>query len=224
MPGIVDGVPDHRLGDAVLVGSVAEGKAAFNAGVTVIGIAALVRNHAHQLVTFHLRLERAAHAAIGTGGDHAVLGLAGVDHALFHQCGGGAGLHAGTARDTLGIHERIVLAGSHLGVEAAAFNGQRKGALHFLTSAHAAGTDNALAGVEAEVGVGIVHLGVQMVLTLEAIAHLPQAHGAGHVLQLAIAVGRAGQAVQRVVRDVQLHDVAPQLRQFAGLGGNSHAL
>jgi hypothetical protein len=43
------------------------------------------------------------------------------------------------------------------------------------------------------------------------IAHVAQADGTGHVLQLAIAIGGTGQAVQRVVRDVKLHHPAPQL-------------
>ena len=44
-----------------------------------------------------------------------------------------------------------------------------------------------------------------MVLALIAVAHLAQADGAGHVLQLAVAVGGAGEAVQRMVGDVELH-------------------
>jgi len=38
-----------------------------------------------------------------------------------------------------------------------------------------------------------------VVLALIAIADIAQADGAGHVLQFAIAVGGAGQAVQRMV-------------------------
>jgi hypothetical protein len=55
------------------------------------------------------------------------------------------------------------------------------------------------------------------------VPHIAQAHGPGHVLQLAIAVGRTGQAIQRVVGDVKLHHPAPQLLQLAGLGVDLHA-
>ena len=67
---------DHRLGDAVLVGGVAPGEAALDAGMAVVGLAVLVGHHAHDRVALHLRLEGAADAAIGAGRDDAVLGLA----------------------------------------------------------------------------------------------------------------------------------------------------
>ena len=38
-----------------------------------------------------------------------------------------------------------------------------------------------------------------------AVAHVAQADRAGHVLQLAVAVGGAGEAVERVVGDIKLH-------------------
>ena len=50
------------------------------------------------------------------------------------------------------------------------------------------------------------------------IAHVAQADRARHILQLAIAIGRAGQAIQRVVRDVKLHHAAAQLLQLGVLG------
>ena len=50
------------------------------------------------------------------------------------------------------------------------------------------------------------------------IAHIAQTNRARHVLQFAIAIGRAGQAVKRVVGDVKLHHPATQLFQLAGLG------
>ena len=68
-------------------------------------------------------------------------------------------------------------------------------------------------GIEGEIGVGLVLLGVEVVLAVIAVAHLAQADGAGHVLQLAVAVGGAGQAVERMVGDVELHHAAAQLLQ-----------
>ena len=55
---------------------IAEGEAAFHAGMTLIRAAVLIRHHAHNLVALHLRLKRAANATVGAGGYHAVLGLA----------------------------------------------------------------------------------------------------------------------------------------------------
>ena len=63
-----------------------------------------------------------------------------------------------------------------------------------------------------------------MVFTVEPVAHLSQAHCAGHVLQFAVTVCGTGQAVQRVVGDVQLHDVAPQSAERLGLRTHLHAV
>ena len=96
-PGIGDGIADHRLGDAVGVGGIAKGEAALDAAMPVIGLAILVGHHAHDLVAFKLRLERAADPAIGAGGQHRAVGHAKIDNAFFLQRRGGAGLHTGTA-------------------------------------------------------------------------------------------------------------------------------
>ena len=104
--------------------------------------------------------------------------------------------------------------------EAAAVDGQREGALHLLAGAHAARADDAFGGIEGEIGVGRVLLGDQMVLALIAVAHLAQADGARHVLQLAIAVGGAGQAIERMVGDVELHHAAAQLAPAAASGSS----
>ena len=53
--------------------------------------------------------------------------------------------------------------------------------------------------------------------------HLAQAHRAGHVLQFAIAIGGAGQAVQRVVADVKLHHALADTGDIVGLGMDDHA-
>ncbi|MCY1411168.1 hypothetical protein D9M71_265500 [compost metagenome] len=224
LPGIADVLADHRLGDAVRVGGVAAGEAALDAGVAVVGLAVLVRNHAHQLVALHLGAERTAHAAIGARSDDTALRLAQFHHALFHQGGGRAGLHAGAAGHAFGVEEVLAAGGGHAGFEATAADGQGEGALGFLAGAHAAVADDALARVVVEIGVGYVLLLVQVVGAVIAVAHLAQAHLAGDGLQLAVAVGRTGQAVQRVVGDVQLHDVAPQGGELGRLGVDHHAL
>src|SRR5450830_613062 len=111
LPGIVDVLADHRLGDAIRVAGVAPGKAPLDAGVAVVGVAVLVGNHTHQLVAFHLGAERAAHAAIGTGGDHGAFGLAQFDHAFFHQGRGGAGLYTGAAGHAFRVEEVLATGG-----------------------------------------------------------------------------------------------------------------
>ena len=63
-----------------------------------------------------------------------------------------------------------------------------------------------------------------MVLALIAVAHLAQADRAGHVLQFAVAIGGAGQAVERMVGDVELHHALAQLLEPLGLGVDHHAV
>ena len=188
----------------------------------MVGAAVLVGHHAHDLRAFHLGLERAAHAAVGARGDLAVIGLAVVDDRLLHQRGGGTGLHAGTARDAFGRQEVGRARGDH-GSEAAAVDRQGESALHFLARAHAARADDALGRIEGEVRVGGVLLRAQMIGAVVAIAHVAQPHDAGHLLQLAVAVRRAGEAVERVVGDVELHHAAAQLRELARLRPHLHA-
>src|SRR5580704_8369126 len=49
-PRIFDPLPDHRLENAVLVGGVAIGEPAFDAGVALVGLAGLVGDHAQHFV------------------------------------------------------------------------------------------------------------------------------------------------------------------------------
>src|SRR3546814_9149088 len=107
----------------------------------LVGLAVLVGDHAHDLVAAHFRLEAAADAAIGAGGDHRMLGLADLDDRFFRQRGGRAGLHAGAAGNAFGGEEILGHAGRYLGIEAARLDGQRKGALHFLAGPHTARAD-----------------------------------------------------------------------------------
>ena len=144
-PGVGDLLADHRLQDAVRVGRIADREAPLDAGVAVIGVAVEVRHHAHDFLALHLGAERAADAAIGAGRGDAVLRLALLDERLLRQRGGRAGLHAGAARHALGVHEGLVLARGHLGVEAASLDGQREGALLLIAGTHAARADDALA-------------------------------------------------------------------------------
>ena len=202
---------------------VAEGEAALDAGMAAIGFAVLVRDHAHQLLAAHLRLEGAADAAIGAGGDDGLLGRADLDHALLVQRRGGAGLDAGAARDAFGIEERLFLRGRHHGVEAAAGDGQSECALHLFAGADAARADDAFRRLVGEIGVRGVEPGIGVAMAVIAVSHLAQAHRAGHVLQFAIAIGRAGQAVERVLGDIELHHALAEPLQSVGLGVHHHA-
>ncbi|MNT00191.1 hypothetical protein D3C72_1346150 [compost metagenome] len=153
-----------------------------------------------------------------------MFGLAHHDDGLFLQGGRGTGLHAGAAGHAFAVQERLVLPGRHAGIEALAGDRQREGALRFLAGAHAAVADDALGGVEGEVRVGFVLFGLEVVGAVVAVAHVAQAHDPGHVLQFAVAVGRTGQAVQRMVRDVQLHHAAPKVVQLGRFGVDHHAV
>ncbi len=56
-----------------------------------------------------------------------------------------------------------------------------------------------------------------------AVAHLAQTNRARHVLQLTIAVGGTGQAVERVIGNVQLHHAAPEPRERGTFGTHAHS-
>ncbi|MCY1485096.1 hypothetical protein D9M68_187140 [compost metagenome] len=230
-PGIGDLLADHRVEDAVLVVGIAIGKATLDAGMAAVGLAILPRHHAHQLLAAHLRLERAADAAIGTGGDDGMFRLADLDDRFLCERRRRASLHAGAAGDAFRRHEVFRHAGGNTAVETAAADRQRKGALHFLAGPHAARADDALGRIIGEVWIGLVlrqPLGIDfaivagrdVVLALIPVAHVAQADGAGHVLQLAIAIGRAGQTVERVVGDVKLHHPPAHVLQPRRLGGD----
>ena len=214
---------------------VAPGEAALDAGMAAIGLAVLVRHHAHDFLAAHFRLEGAADAAIGAGGDEGMLGLADLDDGFFRQRRGRAGLHAGAAGHTFRAEKTFAHAGRDATVETAARDRQCEGALNFLAGADAARADDAFRGVVGKIRVGLVlrhpvvvgaaiRLGEHVVLAFVTVAHVAQADRTRHVLQFAIAVGGAGQAVQRMVGDVQLHHALAQLLQPFSLGVHDKAV
>src|SRR6478609_6203777 len=111
------------------MGGIAPGEAALDAAMALIRLAVLVGHHADDAVALHLRLERAADAAIGAGRDHRMLGLAMLDDLVLHQSRRRAGLHAGAAGDAFRTEE-IGWPCRDAGVETAAGDRQREGALH----------------------------------------------------------------------------------------------
>ena len=226
LPRIGDLGADHRLGDAVLVGGIAPSKTTLHARVTFVGLAIFPRHHAHHGIALHFGFEAATHAAVSAGGDQAVLGLTEFNDGFFLQGGSGTGFDASAARHAFAVHERLVLTWRHAALKTTTRDGEGEGALGFFASTHTAVAHNALAGVVGEIGVGFVFLGVAMVRTSSSanpIAHIAQSCDTGHVLQLTVAIGAAGQTIQRVIRDVQLHHAFAQVLQLGSLGMNHHA-
>ena len=84
-----------------------------------------------------------------------------------------------------------------------------------IAGAHAARTDDALAGIEGEIRIALVLLGGKVIGALIAVAHFAQADDARHILQFAVAIGRTGQAVERMIGDVQLHHAAADVGESA---------
>ena len=66
--------------------------------------------------------------------------------------------------------------------------------------------------------------GVQVVRPVVAVPDLAQTDDARHVLQFAVTVGGAGQTVEWVVGDVELHDALAELGDLGCLGANDHAV
>jgi hypothetical protein len=213
-PGITCLRPDHRPGDAVRVRRVAPGEAALDAGVALVGAALPGRHHAHHLVALHFGVEAATDTTIGASRRHATLRLTLFDDGFFHQCRRRTGLDAGAAGNTIRLHEGLALPRRDARTKAAAGDGDGEAALLLLAGAHAAVADDALGRVIAEIGVGLVlrRIGEMIfpgVCVTCAVTHLAQAHHPGHGLQLAVAVRGAGQAIQRMVGDIELHHIAP---------------
>src|SRR5262249_34215301 len=129
----------------------------------------------------------------------------------------------GAARHALGRQKGLLHAGRHDRAEAAPRDGERERPLHLLAGAHAARADDAFRRIVGEVGVRLVLAWVGVLVAVIAVADVAQADRAGHVLQLAVAVGRAGQAIERVIGNVELHDAAAQALEALGLRAHHHA-
>src|ERR1700722_2304080 len=148
-PGILDPLADHWLQNTVLVGRIAIGEPALDAGMPLVRLAGLVGDHAQDFVALELRLEGAADAAIGAGRHDCALWCPLFDNQLFVERRGRARLHAGATRHAFGRQE-VDAARSNLRVESAAENRQRERALNLLAGAHATRADNAFRGFKSE--------------------------------------------------------------------------
>src|SRR4029077_19803123 len=139
-PGIGDLFAHHRLQDAVLVVGITPGEASLHTGMAMVRLAVLPRHHTHHRVALHLRLEVAADAAIGAGGDDRMLGLAQFYHRLLEQRSRRTGLHAGAAGDAFAGQELLASPGGDLRRETPTLDGQGERVLGFLAGTHAART------------------------------------------------------------------------------------
>src|SRR5690606_24732442 len=110
-----------------------------------------------------------------------------------------------------------------LGIESASVDRQRARALYFVARAHAARADDAQIGIEREVRIAEILRRVLMSAAADRITRLRDAQRVRDVLQFAVAVGRAGVALERVIRDVQLEHVLAQLRELLALRSHLHA-
>ena len=136
-PLVGDVLAHHRLHDPVRVSGVTESEATLDAGVAFVGAAVLVRNHAHQLVAAQLCFERATDTAVRASGDDRSVRHPEVDDTALLQGCRGARLHTCATGDAVGRHESLADTGGNLGVEAAALDREREGALYLVAGTHA---------------------------------------------------------------------------------------
>ena len=113
LPRIADLVTDHRCGDSVLMGRIAPCKSPFDTRMSLIGLALFPRHHSNHGVALHFGFEAATYATVGAGCDDAVLGLAQLDDRLFLQSGRRTSFNTSTTRNTVALHEALVLTGRH---------------------------------------------------------------------------------------------------------------
>ena len=120
-----------------------------------MALPALYGNHAHDLVALELRLERAADAAIGAGGDDRALGRALVDDAFSLSVAVGQACTQ-APQETHSDDRKSTPPGETFESKPRPEDGQRERALHLLAGAHAARADDAFRGFEGEIGIGRV--------------------------------------------------------------------
>jgi hypothetical protein len=202
---------------------IAPGESALHAGMAVVRLAVLVGNHADELLAPHFGFKTAAYSAIAASRHRRMFRLADVDHRLFDERGGRAGLDASTAGYALRFKEGLHLSRRNPAPEAAPVDCEGKGSLDFLASANATIADDAFRRIIAEIGVRLVLLVGEVVGARIAVAHIAQPDVAGLCLQLAIAVSGAGEAIERMIGDVKLHHTLAQRFQALSLGADHHA-
>ena len=152
-----------------------------------------------------------------------MLGMPERNHGFLGERCGRAGLDAGAAGDAFGFHEGLALTRRDLGVKAAPLDGERQCALLLIAGAHAARAHDAKLRIKREIRVTrVLHCRAVFRAGI-AVGSLGDARIGRHVLQLAVAVRRAGGAIERVIGDVEIKDSVAQLRKLGRLGRDLHA-
>ena len=199
-----------------------EGKAAFDAGVCEVDLGVLGALDGDNFAVLGADVEVAADAAVGADG----LDLVGGDDSLgLEAVGDGrgrAGLGAGAAGDAGRILEAGVETFDDRRVESTALHVEHKFALDLVAGPHAAVAVDALGQVRGHVAVRGVLGRVEVILAL-GVADLAHADLGGDVLELAVAVHFAGEAVWRMVREHEFDNVAADALDLVRLGEDVRA-
>src|SRR5262249_33904270 len=155
-------------------------------------------NHTDELFAAHLRLELASNPAIGARRYGGMFRLANVNDRLLDESRGRAGLNASAAGHAFRLKERLHLPRRHPAAKPPPVDRESKSSLHLLAGADAAVANDAFCRIIAEIRVRFVLLVGEVVGARIAIANIAQAHIARLGLQLAISVGGAGKAIERM--------------------------
>ena len=132
----------------------------------------------------------------------------------------GAGLDALAAEDALGVGELLEAGGSDDGVESAADAGEDADGLDVVAGVFAAAAHDALVEVAADGGAAFV----QFVRGLFALVlEVMDAEFLSDLLEFAVQVLRAGEAILRVVRKEQVEDGAARVDGAERVGVDDHA-
>ena len=164
-PGLIDTVTDHRCGYSVFVTGISKGKPPFDTGMTLIGLAVLIRCHTHNFSTACLYVECTANATIGTGRDRALLRQPHLDDRLLLKCRRGTTVDTGTAGNTLRFHEGFHLPGSDFRLETTTIHRQRKCTLYVIAGTYTAVTDDTHRRVKGEIRIGFIFGSLQVIAT-----------------------------------------------------------
>ena len=132
----------------------------------------------------------------------------------------GARLDALAAEDALGIGELLEAGGSDDGVESAADAGEDADGLDVVAGVFAAAAHDAFVKVAADGGAALVQF-VRGLLAL--VLQIVDAELFGDLLEFAVQVLRAGEAILRVVRKEQVEDGAARVDGAERVGVDDHA-
>ena len=197
---------------------IAPGKAALDAAMPAIGLAIFPWHHADNLFAAHFGPERAANAAIGAGGDDARSGVPISDRLFLDQRRGRAGLHTGTAGHAFAAKEIVGACPAEI------FEAKPRppwSAPACLAPRHrpARSANRRCIWTDQNRNRDWNVLGLaQMVPAVIVITHIAQADRPGLILQFAIVIGAACQAIERVIGNIEFHHPLPQILPDAAFG------